>query len=39
MGEENKAYYFKWTCKCYSRRGGVKSRLIEEGAYIKNHPT
>lgn len=38
MGEENETSYFEWTYKFYLRRGGVKLRLFEDGAYNKNFP-
>ena len=36
MGRENETYYLKWT---YLRKIGVKSHIIEEGAYNKNYPS
>ena len=39
MGKKNETYCFKWTYDCYLRTGGVKSRIIEEGACNKNYPT
>ena len=36
MGRENETHYLKWT---YLRKIGVKSHIIEEGAYNKNYPS